>query len=258
MKILAEDDEINTDDEILYLNKEYDDKKKQKQLTEKVNKLGNVGVSTEDIVNYNLQLDKAFDFFDKNVYERLIESTQFIDFVKISLELISGPAYLFKTDRYNRLNYNGTYLPYKYYLTDLLIYNSYKRLIDNFNLTINTSKDKENTNLFIDSLYELNNFIKFKLSKFVNYVDLKKAIDNNNHQLQQFIGILSNYKSLDTAYKILDDLGINEEDSKKILEFLNILNVISTSTMIKMIRNNKTQLLELDLTPFTKNNISNI
>ena len=37
--------------------------------------------------------------------------------------------------------------------------------------------------------------------------------------------ILSNYKSLDTAYKILDDLGINEEDSRKILEFLNITNI---------------------------------
>ena len=69
---------------------------------------------------------------------------------------------------------------------------------------------------------------------------------------------LSNYKSLDTAYKILDDLGINEEDAKKILEFLNITNVISTSAVIKLIRQNKDFLLQQDLTPFTKNNISNI
>jgi hypothetical protein len=63
---------------------------------------------------------------------------------------------------------------------------------------------------------------------------------------------------LDTAYKILDDLGINEEDAKKILEFLNITNVISTSAVIKLIRQNKDFLLQQDLTPFTKNNISNI
>ena len=63
---------------------------------------------------------------------------------------------------------------------------------------------------------------------------------------------------MDTAYKILDDLGINEEDAKKILEFLNITNVISTSAVIKLIRQNKDFLLQQDLTPFTKNNISNI
>ena len=76
--------------------------------------------------------------------------------------------------------------------------------------------------------------------------------------MQQFIGILANYKSLDTAYKILDDLGINEEDSKKILELLNITNIVSTSLVIKLIRKNKDFLLHQDLTPFTKNNISNI
>ena len=53
------------------------------------------------------------------------------------------------------------------------------------------------------------------LNTLLNYVELYKVSNNDkNTQLQQFIGILSNYKSLETAYKILDDLGINEEDSK--------------------------------------------
>ena len=56
----------------------------------------------------------------------------------------------------------------------------------------------------------------------------------------------------------MDDLGINEEDSRKILELLNITNVISTSAIISLIRKNKGFLLQEDLSPFTKNNINNI
>ena len=125
LKILAEDDEINTDDEIIYLNKKYDDQNKQKKLEEKIKKLDDKGVSIDDIINHNLQLDKAYSFFDKHIYERLITSTQFIDYVRISLELIKGPSYLFKTNRYKNLNCIGEYLPYKYYLSDLIINNSY-------------------------------------------------------------------------------------------------------------------------------------
>lgn len=161
--------------------------------------------------------------------------------------------------RYADLNYNGTYLPYKYYVASLLANSSYKRIIDHFNSNFNIYNNQENTNIFIDSLYELNNFIKFKFTKFVNYIELYKNDSiASNKNLQQFIGILSNYKSLETAYKILDDLGINEEDSKIILEALNIANVISTSAIIKSIRQNKDYLLTLNLTPFTINNIKNI
>ena len=81
---------------------------------------------------------------------------------------------------------------------------------------------------------------------------------SQNVELQKFIGILSSYKSFDTANKILDDLGINEEDFEKILQLLNISNVISTSMIIKLIKQNKEFLLKQELTPFTKNNIENI
>lgn len=80
----------------------------------------------------------------------------------------------------------------------------------------------------------------------------------NNKNLQKFIGILSGYKSFDTTYKILGDLGINEEDSKKILEFIGVTNVTSTSYIIRLIRTNREFLIKQDLTPFTINNIMNI
>ncbi len=260
LNILAEDNKINDEDEIIYLNKRYEDVSKQKALEEKINILQANGITLEDIIVRNLQFNKAYQYITNKVYEDLHNGNQLIDFVKIGLNLFKpGPGYNFKTEKYNDLNYNGEYLPYKYYLVDLLLNKTYKQIVDNFNNKYNLSRDKENINLFIDSLYELNNFIKFKFYKFVNYIELYKDESiNNNKQLQQFIGILANYKSLDTAYKILDDLGINEEDSKKILELLNITNIVSTSLVIKLIRKNKDFLLHQDLTPFTKNNISNI
>ena len=260
LNILAEDNKINDEDEIIYLNKKYEDVSKQKALEEKIDILQKNGITLEDIIVRNLQFNKAYQYITNKVYEDLHNGNQLIDFVKIGLNLFKpGPGYHFKTEKYNDLNYNGEYLPYKYYLVDLLLDKTYKQIVDNFNNKYNLSRDKENINLFIDSLYELNNFIKFKFYKFVNYIELyKDESTNNNKQLQQFIGILANYKSLDTAYKILDDLGINEEYSKKILELLNITNIVSTSLVIKLIRQNKEFLLHQDLTPFTKNNISNI
>lgn len=259
LKILAEDSEINTDDEIIYLNKKYEDEKKQKELEVKIDNLNKFGISIDDVIIHNLQLDKSYNYINEKMYEQLSNSIEFIDFVKIGLNLIKGPSYLFNVARYADLNYNGTYLPYKYYVASLLANSSYKRIIDHFNSNFNIYNNQENTNIFIDSLYELNNFIKFKFTKFVNYIELYKNDSiANNKNLQQFIGILSNYKSLETAYKILDDLGINEEDSKIILETLNIANVISTSAIIKSIRQNKDYLLTLNLTPFTINNIKNI
>lgn len=260
LNILAEDDEINDEDEIIYLNKKYEDVNKQKKLEEKIDILESSGITLNDIVAHNLQFNKTYQYITNKVYEDLCKGNQLIDFVKIGLNLFKpGPGYHFKTEKYKDLNYEYEYLPYKYYLVDLLLNKTYKQIVESFNNKYNLSGNKENINLFIDSLYELNNFIKFKFSKLVNYIELHKdELISNNKQLKQFIGILSNYKSLDTAYKILDDLGINEEDSRKILEFLNITNVISTSVIIKLIRQNKDFLLQQDLTPFTKNNISNI
>ncbi len=260
LNILAEDDEITSEDEIIYLNKSYNDEKKQSKLEEKIELLKTNGVVLEDITSRNLQFDKSYKYIKDKLYEELKKGTQFIDFVRVGIELYKpGPAYCFKTDKYVDLNYDKLYLPYKYYIVDLLYGKSYKEIVDFFNRNYNLNGNKENINIFIDSLYELNNFIKFKFSKFVNYIELHKDENiNNNKQLMHFVGILSNYKLLDTAYKILDDLGINEEDSRKILELLNITNVISTSVVIRLIRKNKEILLQQDLSPFTKNNINNI
>ncbi len=259
LKILAEEDEIVTDDEIIYLNKKYEDEKKQESLNNRLELLEKHNISVETIVNNNLQLKKAYDYINNNIYAQLANVSDMNEFVKIGLSLIKGPSYLFKIEKYEALNYSYRYLPYTFYLGYLLLGISYKHIVDKFNNTLNVKHNLSNINVFIDSLYELNNFIKFKFSKLIQYIELYETPEmKNNKNLQKFIGILAGYKSFDTAYKILDDLGINEEDSKKILEFLGITNVTSTSYIIRLIRINREFLIKQDLTPFTINNIMNI
>ena len=259
LKILAEEENIVSDDEVIYLNKKYSDVKKQNVLDEKVEFINQFGVSVDNIIDSNLQVNKTYEYFKNQIFEDLSLSSDFVGCVKSGLLLIKGPSYLFHVKNFQNLNYKGSYLPYKYYLSYLLGGYSYKQLIDHFNIRINPTYNMSNINVFIDALFELSTFIRFKYSKLVQYIGLYETEKmKNNKELQKFIGVLSSYKSFATAYKILDDLGISEEDSKKIIELLRIQNVTSTSFVIKLIKLNKNLLLKQDLTPFTLNNIESI
>lgn len=259
LKILAESDEIVSDDEIIYLDKEYKQENKKEKINEELKKLANYNITVDDIVYQNLQLEKSFNYINSKLYEEFAKGNNMHDFVVSGTKLIKAPGYIFKKDRYENLSYQNETLPYKYYICDLLKNYSYKNLVDYFNRNYNKTNNLKNTNIFIDSLYELNNYIKFKFNKLVQYLKMYESDEmKNNSELQKFVGILSSYKNFDTANKILDDLGINEEDFMKIIELLNISNVISTSMIIKLIKQKRDYLLMQDLTPFTKNNIKNI
>lgn len=259
LKILAESDEIVSDDEIIYLGKEYKQENKKEKINEELKILADYNITVDDIVYQNLQLEKSFNYINSKLYDEFANGKNMHDFVVAGTKLIKAPGYIFKKDRYEDLSYQNETLPYKYYICDLLKNYSYKNLVDYFNRNCNKTYNLKNTNIFIDSLYELNNYIKFKFSKLVQYLKIYESDEmKNNSELQKFIGILSSYKNFDTANKILDDLGINEEDFIKIIELLNISNTISTSMIIKLIKQNKRYLLDQDLTPFTKNNIENI
>lgn len=257
LKILAENNEATIDEEVVFLNKEYKNIEKQKEINSKISLLENIyGIKKSTIVEKNVEFSKVYKMIELNISEEIKKCDQMIDIIKSFLKIIPGPSYAFNTNNYNGLNKNDTYLPYKYYLLDLLNKKSLKLIIDDFNRSFNTNHNVENVNIFIDSLYVLNNFIKFKLIKIIDYVDILNI--EKNVELNKLIGLLSTYKSLETSYKILDDLGIIEDDSKKILELLNISNVISSSTMIKQIKTNKSLLINSNLNPFTINNINNM
>ena len=63
---------------------------------------------------------------------------------------------------------------------------------------------------------------------------------------------------METSYKILEDLGIESNDAKKIIEVLKVDNNISASKMIDLIIVNKKDILKSLDNPFSKNNIDNI
>lgn len=258
LKIRAEDEEILSDDEVLYLDKKYSDEEKNRQYNEKIEKLGkNHNITPKDIVNRNLQLNKVIKLFEEDIFTELENSQNIYQCIVATTKLIPGPSYFFHKDRYNNLGIPIGYLPYKKYINDILNGKPFKEIINMFNLEYNSNNDIENINLFIDALYNLNNYIKFKFSKILNYVDIvQKTIVNES--LKTFMSLLTSFNKLETSYKILDDLGIENEDAQKIIQILNLDNNISASKMIKLLKTNKQKLLKNISSPFSKNNIDNI
>ena len=258
LKIRAEDEIILSDDEVLYLDKKYTDEEKNKQYNDKIQKLNNeYNISTEDIVIRSLELNKVIKMFEEGIYSELENSQNIYQCIVATTRLIPGPSYFFHKQRYTDLNLTIDYLPYNRYINHILNTKPFKEIIRVFNFEYNINGNVENINLFIDALYNLNNYIKFKFSKIINYIEVaNKTI--NNEIMRNFITLISSFNKLETSYKILDDLGIENEDAQKIIEALNINNNISASKMMRLLKNNKEKLLEEMLSPFSKNNIDNI
>lgn len=258
LKIRAEDEEILSEDEVLYLGKEYTDEEKLKNYNNKIDILNkNHNISKEDIINNNLELNKTLNLVENGIYEQLETSTTIYQCIQAATSLIPGPSYYFRKDKYNDLNLKIEYLPYKKYMNDILNRKPFKEIIESFNHDYNLSGDIENINIFIDALYYLNNYIKFKFSKIINYIEIvNKKIENET--LKNFISLISSYNKLETSYKILEDLGIESNDAQRIIEVLKVDNNISASKMIDLIIVNKKDILKSLDNPFSKNNIDNI
>ena len=258
LKIRAEDEEVLSDDEVLYLNKQYSNEEKNNQYKEKIDLLKErYNIVTEEIVNNNLELDKVLKLFNQGIINELENSQNVYQCIVAATKLIPGPSYIFNKDRFINLNLQINYLPYKTYINDILNRKSFREIIKSFNTEFNTSGNVENINLFIDALYNLNNFIKFKFSKIINYINITKN-DITNDSLKTFISLLTTFNKLETSYKILDDLGIANDDAQKIIQVLNLDNNISASKMMKILKDNKIKLIREINSPFSKNNIESI
>ena len=258
LKIRAEDEEIFSDDEVLYLNKEYADEKQKSKYDEKIELLSSkYGVTKEVMIEKNLELNKTVKLFEEGLSKRLAECNSVYDCIKVGTDLIKAPVYMFPKEKYNNLNLHIDFLPYRLYINELLNKKSIKTLIQEFNLKFNISKDRENINIFIDALYHLINYIKFRLSKFVNYIEIIEPKIENEY-LNTFVSLIATFNKLDISYKILEDLGIENSDAKKIIDMLKIDNNVSASMVLSMIENKRKDILNQELSPFSKNNIDNI
>ena len=258
--IRAEDVESYSDDENLYLNKVYKDEQKNNEYLAKINKLKKHGVSIDDIKSNNLKMDLLIELYE-GVFDALEKCTEVQKCIEIVTSLIkNAPSYKFKYDKYEGLRQeylNQEYLPYKYYINNLLHRQSIKSIVEDFNKKYNLNKNINNINTFINSLFELNNYIKFKFCRIVDYISFIN-VEIKSPVLKQFIQIINSYNNKGIANKILEDLGIEDNDASKIVTMLNLNDKISTSKMIDYLKKEQKRVISNVESPFSKNNIENM
>lgn len=253
--IRAEDEESFSDDENLYLNKNYKDEQKNHEYQLKIIKLKRYGVNTDDIKNNNLKIDILIKLYEEGITE-FEKCTDIQKCIEQTVSLIkSAPYYKFKNENYEGLQQK--YLPYKYYINNLLHKQSIKSMVEDFNMKYNIKKSINNINVFINSIFELNNYIKFKFCRIVDYISfINKEI--KSPILKQFIQLVNSYNNKGMAHKILEDLGIEPNDALKIVETLNLDDNISTSKMIDRLKKDQKRVINSVESPFSKNNIMNM
>lgn len=260
LKILAENKTVFTNDEILFLNKKAENTAQMNQYREKLSSLEEKGITTTEIKKYDVFFDKVYKFSQDNYAEKFSKVKTMKDCIDLSLNLLRSIAYEFKIDKFYGLFTKGEkqeYLQYKYYIERLLNGVSVKELVYSFNKSYNINVNTKNVNLFIDKIFVLKNYIKFTLSKILNYFELFN-VKNNNNCLNMFRKLLSEFSDYDGNDKILDDLGIEEEDFNAISNYVKYGKINSTSNVIKTIKKNKNEILEENISPFTKHNIKNL
>ena len=260
LKILAENKTVFTNDEILFLNKKAENTAQMNQYREKLSSLEEKGITTTEIKKYDVFFDKVYKFSQDNYAEKFSKVKTMKDCIDLSLNLLRSIAYEFKIDKFYGLFTKGEkqeYLQYKYYIERLLNGVSVKELVYSFNKSYNINVNTKNVNLFIDKIFVLKNYIKFTLSKILNYFELFN-VKNNNNCLNMFRKLLSEFSDYDGNDKILDDLGIEEEDFNAISNYVKYGKINSTSNVIKTIKKNKNEILGENISPFTKHNIKNL
>lgn len=260
LKILAENKTVFTNDEILFLDKIPEQEKQRKDYEDKLVSLECKGISEEQIKKFDVFFDKVYKFSQDNYVEKFENVSSLKECIDLSLELLRPIAYEFKTDKFDNIyleRQNQAYLPYKYYIESLLIGANIKELVSNFNKKFNTNNNVNNVSLFIDKIFVLKKYIKFTLSKILNYFELFN-LNSNNSYLNMYRVLLSKFSDFEGHDKILDDLGIEEKDFNIISRYIKSDEINSTSNIIKSIKKNKNKILLENVSPFTKHNIKNL
>ncbi len=259
LNILAETDEVITDDEVLYFEKNYSDEAKQHKYESYINEIEEkLGTNRETLREKGIEIKRLRKITEDDKYKDFEKCDSIYACIVLSLEIINAPHYYFETELFNNLDRSIKYLPYKIYLEKILLGFTFKDILNDFNAKFNSTHDIRNINMFIDNLFELKNFIKFKLVKIINYIELFNLDVKTNEHLRKYIFLLSSFNDMPINNKILDDLGIETDDANKILKKLNLNDDFSASNLISVIKTRKSEVLKEDLSPFSKKNISNL
>ncbi|MBC2047181.1 DEAD/DEAH box helicase [Listeria booriae] len=262
LKIVFESDEISTDsieDECLYL-----DKKLTQEAQDNVNSLS---VKLEDRFNINYTeiieagiefkvLDRFIDCFDRITNHE--KEFQVILDIKFKI-LNEDNKYLsgMKLNKYSFYdpNIESEYLSFDPVYNLLVSTKGMKFVIDKFSKAYK-EYTTEDINLFIDTLFQIDEFIKFKMMKVVAIYELfdEKRIFNReqNRAFIQSINMIKAYYDSEDGYeRILVDLGFPKEDinliSNRIVDYID-----TNGTENKLIKLRKDRDVFNQLSPFGK------
>lgn len=263
LQILAERNKPTNNEErfMLHTSNELDDDSRMyKKDLETICKFANK--TEEEIKTCDVKFIKLKKFVVENYKDKFIQANSLYNLVKVGYEFM-GKELNSYFSRINIFQSAGTNenkaFTASYYIMKLLLGNSVKECVDDFNENFNKSKNVDYINLFIDSLNEAISYIKFDLMKLPNYLRVFNVDITGNELLSKFCMLLGGFVDSDIAMKILDDLGIERKDFPGILKVLKINGSTSTSQVIKLIENNRNKLIaDKSLSPFSKHNIKNM
>ena len=263
LKILYETDEVVTsspEDEILYLDKSSPDglpEKKIKNLQESL--IDKFGIDISEVIDSEIEISLLIKFLE--IYDVITKHEKewyVINDIKFKL-LRSDSLYVagLLTSSYS-FEFENKYIFDAVY--SLMINGGIlKPVIDKFVEMYNPSVD--DINKFIDTLFQIDEFIKFQMMKIVGIYELfnsKKLFDKSiNRAFIQSVHMIENYfNSADGYERILSDLGIPQEDVVLIAnEISKLQEVIGTEKKLKKLIDKSVFNL---LSPFSKRIIESL
>ncbi|MBC2003874.1 DEAD/DEAH box helicase [Listeria booriae] len=262
LKILFESSEISTDsieDECLYLDKEL-----PQEAQESVDSLSNrldekFGIRYAEIIEAGIEfkiLDRFIDNFDGITnHEKEIRVISDIKFkiLNVDNKYLNGTK--LKTYSFYNQNNEEEYISFDPVYNMLVSTKGMKFVIDKFIKTY-SEYTTEDINLFIDTLFQIDEFIKFKMMKIITIYELfdEKGIFNReqNRAFIQSMNMIKAYSDSEDGYeRILVDLGFPKEDinliSNKIVRYVD-----TNGTENKLIKLRKDGTVFNQLSPFGK------
>lgn len=257
LNILYETDEILTksqEDEVLYLDKKSKDGIPEEKIkTLKTELVETFGIGISEVVEAGIEFNLLMGFI--NNFETIINHTKEwgvihdIKFKLLNSENTYMQGLLLKT--YSFSDEDGYIFDAVYLL--LVSGGKMKPVIDRFEREYNANVN--DINLFIDTLFQIDEFIKFKMMKIVNLYELfnKKQLfhKSKNRAFIQSVHMIESYFDSPDGYdRILADMGIPKED------IIEISNTISKYEGVKgterKLQKLKTEKIFNALSPFSK------
>lgn len=250
LNILFEDPNVDSDnkeDECIYLDKE-----PCEEINQKIDLLKGIlfekfNISYYEVIDAGIEykiLDRFVSNFEKITSHKkefnVISDIKFIlvrEYNKYmnGLKLSNYSFFDSDTDSEKYLNFDPVYLL-------LISTRGMRNVIDKFTLEYSSFSIKD-INYFIDTLFQIDEFIKFNLSKIVAIFDLfnsKHIFDSKkNRAFIQSINMIKSYGNLKDGYeRILEDLGFPKQDTTLIInEISKYTDVLGTENKLKKIEN---------------------